>query len=205
LTIAAPWLRVATITSLKVNAIGTSPAGAIPPAVRGKNMWRWIIRIAVATVLAGVVALGIGVWYAARSFHPPPEYYQEIDYVPQLVTDELRLARELKGIAVDHVYYYRQGGLVTWFFLRCHIVRDADFKHYVEAVSSLSSQHGPSDAKYEEGVTRELADAYGHKEIQSWWDWASMRDQKVYFFPPASIVVFDEARHNVYIGRGTTF
>jgi hypothetical protein len=38
-------------------------------------MWRWVIRIAVALLLVGVAALGIGVWYASRLFNQPPEYY----------------------------------------------------------------------------------------------------------------------------------
>ncbi len=168
-------------------------------------MRRWIVLFAAATTVACVLALVAAIWSVHRTFDPAPESYQDTDRIPQLA-DSAGLAKGLDGIAVDHVFYYctRHLGGGDW-YLRCHIVHDADFERYEETVCRHRKECSPSEVKDQERATRELQEAYGHKEIRSWWDWADKPDRKVRYFPVNDIVVFDEARRIVYIAHGTTF
>lgn len=160
----------------------------------GKVRFVSLLSIAgLSTVLASVL------WNAL----PPTHHFKDVDNIPECA----RFESQLDNIEVDHVYFYSTRTLFCNYYLRCHIVRKADFERlraFFSREAAYRKTTQDSGERDDKTLVRELGTGSGDFEaIRSWWDWPGRPDCEVFCLQYNDLVAFDPARGVIYLVKNS--
>jgi len=146
----------------------------------------------------GVIVLALMFWQAYKFGHPTPAHFQDVDRIPPGIGIR-DWEPQLGQVAVDHVYYYDDRLLRSTQCFRCHLLHEADFQRYRQAVRERSRGEPKAQTWQTEWATQGIFRSC--KEIRAWWDWPNRPDCEAFYFGELWVVVFDHTRNLVYIAR----